>query len=123
VLTNDPSADAVRVYDQANNGKLQSAASYATDGVAGRGHLRRRAGLAAAAARACSRRQEMQVAGIRRVGARVEMIEVGEPRRLVSDEVLLEVMAAGVASWDEFVRTGGWDAGSRHGAGSGPGGR
>ena len=49
----------------------------------------------------------MQVAGIRRLGARVEMIEVGEPRPLAGDEVLLEVKAAGVASWDEFVRTGG----------------
>ena len=55
----------------------------------------------------------MQVAGIRRVGARVEMIEVGEPRPLAGDEVLLEVRAAGVANWDEFVRTGGWDVGAR----------
>ena len=51
----------------------------------------------------------MQVAGIRRLGAQVEMIEVGEPRPLAGDEVLLEVRAAGVANWDEFVRTGGWD--------------
>jgi NADPH:quinone reductase-like Zn-dependent oxidoreductase len=55
----------------------------------------------------------MQVAGIRRVGAQVEMIEVGEPRPLAGDEVLLEVRAAGVANWDEFVRTGGWDVGAR----------
>ena len=55
----------------------------------------------------------MQVAGIRRVGARVEMIEVGEPRPLAGDEVLLEVRAAGVGNWDEFVRTGGWDVGAR----------
>src|SRR3989440_2882129 len=55
----------------------------------------------------------MQVAGIRRLGARVEMIEVGEPRPLAGDEVLLEVRAAGVANWDEFVRTGGWDVGAR----------
>jgi NADPH:quinone reductase-like Zn-dependent oxidoreductase len=54
----------------------------------------------------------MQVAGIRRVGARVELIEVGEPRPLTGDEVLLEVRAAGVANWDEFVRTGGWDVGA-----------
>ena len=32
----------------------------------------------------------MQVAGIPRVGAPVELIEVGEPRPLASDEVLLE---------------------------------
>jgi NADPH:quinone reductase-like Zn-dependent oxidoreductase len=55
----------------------------------------------------------MQVAGIRRLGARVEMLEVAEPRPLAGDEVLLEVKAAGVANWDEFVRTGGWDVGAR----------
>ena len=55
----------------------------------------------------------MQVAGIRRVGARVEMIDVGEPRPLAGDEVLLEVRAAGVGNWDEFVRTGGWDVGAK----------
>jgi NADPH:quinone reductase-like Zn-dependent oxidoreductase len=54
----------------------------------------------------------MRVAGIRRVGAPVEMIEVSGPRPLAADEVLLEVKAAGVANWDEFVRTGGWDVGA-----------
>jgi NADPH:quinone reductase-like Zn-dependent oxidoreductase len=55
----------------------------------------------------------MQVAGIRRVGARIETIELGEPRPLAEDEVLLEVRAAGVGNWDEFVRTGRWDVGAR----------
>ena len=55
----------------------------------------------------------MQVAGICQVGARVEMIEAAEPRPLAGDEVLLEVRAAGVAVWDEFVRTGGWDVGAK----------
>ena len=55
----------------------------------------------------------MQVAGIRRVGARVEMIEAGELRPLAEDEVLLEVRAAGVAVWDESVRTGAWDVGAK----------
>ena len=55
----------------------------------------------------------MQAAGIRRIGDRVEMIEVGEPRPLAGDEVLLEVRAAGVGNWDEFVRTGGWEVGAR----------
>jgi NADPH:quinone reductase-like Zn-dependent oxidoreductase len=55
----------------------------------------------------------MHVAGIRRVGDRVEMMDVGEPRALASDEVLLQVRAAGVANWDEFVRTGSWDVGGR----------
>ena len=54
----------------------------------------------------------MQVAGIRRIGDRVEIIEVSELRPLAGDEVLLEVMAAGVGNWDEFVRTGGWDVGA-----------
>jgi NADPH:quinone reductase-like Zn-dependent oxidoreductase len=55
----------------------------------------------------------MQAAGIRRIGDRVEMIEVGELRPLAGDEVLLEVRAAGVGNWDEFVRTGGWEVGAR----------
>jgi NADPH:quinone reductase-like Zn-dependent oxidoreductase len=36
----------------------------------------------------------------------------GEPRPLADGEVLLEVMAAGVGNWDEFVRVGGWDVGA-----------
>jgi NADPH:quinone reductase-like Zn-dependent oxidoreductase len=55
----------------------------------------------------------MQVAGIRRIGDRVELLEVGELRPLAGDEVLLEVVAAGVGNWDEFVRTGGWEVGAR----------
>jgi NADPH:quinone reductase-like Zn-dependent oxidoreductase len=55
----------------------------------------------------------VQAAGIRRIGGRVEMIEVGELRPLRDDEVLLEVRAAGVGNWDEFVRTGGWEVGAR----------
>jgi NADPH:quinone reductase-like Zn-dependent oxidoreductase len=53
----------------------------------------------------------MQVAGIRELGARVELIEVSEPRSLAPDEVLVEVVTAGVGNWDVFVRTGGWDVG------------
>ena len=100
----------------------EAAASYATDGVDGSTFgapadgqgIPQEAGLRQRLPRGLQQeaeRQEMQVAGMRRVGARVEMIEVGEPRRLASDEALLEVRAAGVASWDEFVRTGGWDVG------------
>ena len=55
----------------------------------------------------------MQVAGIRQVGAGIEMIDVGDPRPLAGDEVLLEVRAAGVGNWDEFIRTGGWDVGAK----------
>jgi NADPH:quinone reductase-like Zn-dependent oxidoreductase len=39
------------------------------------------------------------------------MIDVPGPRPLAEDEVLIEVRAAGVGNWDEFVRTGGWDVG------------
>ena len=53
----------------------------------------------------------MRVAGIRAMGASVEVFEVPEPRQLADDEVLIEVMAAGVGNWDEFARTGGWDVG------------
>ena len=53
----------------------------------------------------------MRVAGIPATSAPVEVFEVTEPRRLADDEVLIEVMAAGVGNWDEFVRTGGWDVG------------
>jgi NADPH:quinone reductase-like Zn-dependent oxidoreductase len=55
----------------------------------------------------------MQVAGIRWVGAQVELLDVDEPRPLAGDEVLVEVAAAGVGNWDEFVRTGSWDVGAR----------
>src|SRR6266851_4470222 len=57
-------------------------------------------------------RRQMQVAGIRKVGAKVDLIEMGEPRPLAGDEVLVEVRAAGVANWDELVRTGCWDVGA-----------
>jgi Alcohol dehydrogenase GroES-like domain len=53
----------------------------------------------------------MRVAGIHAMGAPVEVFEVPEPRQLADDEVLIEVMAAGVGNWDEFARTGGWDVG------------
>src|SRR4051812_8049074 len=57
----------------------------------------------------------MLVAGIRRTGGEVGMIDVPGPRPLAGDEVLIEVRAAGVGNWDEFVRTGGWDVGRRPG--------
>jgi hypothetical protein len=40
----------------------------------------------------------MRVAGIRAMGASVEVVEVPEPRQLADDEVLIEVMAAGVGA-------------------------
>lgn len=49
-------------------------------------------------------------AGVRKIGDPVEPLDV-EERDLRDDEVLIEVRAAGVANWDEIVRTGGWDVG------------
>ena len=54
----------------------------------------------------------MVVAGIRHIGGDVGVIDVPAARPLADDEVLIEVRAAGVGNWDEFVRTGGWDVGS-----------
>lgn len=53
----------------------------------------------------------MLVAGIRRSGEAVETIEMPDPRPPAEDEVLIQVRAAGVANWDDIVRTGGWDVG------------
>jgi len=60
-------------------------------------------------------RQEvgMRAAGIRQSGGPVELLDLPEPRALAADEVLIDVAAAGVANWDDIVRTGGWDVGSR----------
>jgi len=55
----------------------------------------------------------MRAAGIRRIGAAIELLEVPGPRALRPDEVLLDVHACGVGNWDEFARTGGWDLGIR----------
>src|SRR3954464_2581665 len=54
----------------------------------------------------------MLVAGVRRIGGDVGVIDVPRPRPLADDEVLIEVRAAGVGNWDEVARTGGWDVGS-----------
>ncbi|WP_433367484.1 alcohol dehydrogenase catalytic domain-containing protein [Streptosporangium sp. CA-115845] len=53
----------------------------------------------------------MRGAGIRRVGGDVEVLDLPEPRALAADEVLVEVVAAGIGNWDDIVRTGGWDVG------------
>jgi NADPH:quinone reductase-like Zn-dependent oxidoreductase len=55
----------------------------------------------------------MQAAGIEVLGADVRVLELPAPSAPASDEVLISVRAAGVGSWDEFVRVGGWDVGQR----------
>jgi NADPH:quinone reductase-like Zn-dependent oxidoreductase len=53
----------------------------------------------------------MQAAGIDAFGGQVRLLELEAPGSPAPDEVVLSVHAAGVANWDEFVRTGDWDVG------------
>ena len=53
----------------------------------------------------------MRAAGIEAFGGEVTRLELPEPPPLEAGEALIRVRAAGVASWDEIVRTGGWDVG------------
>src|SRR3954454_22893252 len=53
----------------------------------------------------------MQAAGISEFGGAVGRIDLPDPRPLADDEVLIEIQAAGVGNWEEFVRTGDWDVG------------
>src|SRR5437660_6732414 len=50
-------------------------------------------------------------AGIEAFGDDVALLELPEPPPLETGQVLIEVKAAGVGNWEEFVRTGGWDVG------------
>src|SRR5919199_6771000 len=53
----------------------------------------------------------MLAAGVEELAAAVETIDLPDPRPPAGDEVLIEARAAGVANWDELVRTGQWDVG------------
>ena len=53
----------------------------------------------------------MRAAGISEFGGAVGRIDLPDPRPLADDEVLIEIRAAGVGNWEEFVRTGDWDVG------------
>ena len=53
----------------------------------------------------------MKGAGIREIGGQVQLLELPDPPNPKPDEIVIEVRAAGVANWDEIVRTGGWDVG------------
>lgn len=53
----------------------------------------------------------MRAAGISEFGGAVGPIDLPDPRPLADDEVLIEIRAAGVGNWEEFVRTGQWDVG------------
>ena len=53
----------------------------------------------------------LRAAGIQAFGDEVALLELPEPPPLETGQVVIEVKAAGVANWDEFVRTGDWDVG------------
>jgi NADPH:quinone reductase-like Zn-dependent oxidoreductase len=55
----------------------------------------------------------MQAAGVTQLGGPVMLLELPGPGRPGPGEVLLDVRASGAGNWDEFVRTGGWDTGTR----------
>ena len=56
-------------------------------------------------------RVSLRAAGIEAFGDDVALLELPEPPPLETGQVLIEVKAAGVGNWEEFVRTGGWDVG------------
>src|SRR3954464_14614077 len=53
----------------------------------------------------------LRAAGVEACGDDVALLELREPRALETGQVLIEVKAAGVGNWEEFVRTSGWDVG------------
>jgi NADPH:quinone reductase-like Zn-dependent oxidoreductase len=55
----------------------------------------------------------MRAAGVRDFGLTVEPLDVPEPIGPASDEVLIDVRAAGVANWDDLIRTGVWAVGGQ----------
>jgi NADPH:quinone reductase-like Zn-dependent oxidoreductase len=54
----------------------------------------------------------MIAAGITELGGAVNGLELPDPPPPASGEAVIEVRAAGVANWDDIVRTGGWDTGA-----------
>jgi NADPH:quinone reductase-like Zn-dependent oxidoreductase len=55
----------------------------------------------------------MRAAGVREFGLAVEPFDVPEPVGPSSDEVLIDVRAAGVGNWDDLIRTGAWAIGGQ----------
>src|SRR4029453_14036480 len=53
----------------------------------------------------------LRAAGIEAFGDDVVCLELPGPPALEAGQVLIDVKAAGVGNWEEFVRTGGWDVG------------
>jgi NADPH:quinone reductase-like Zn-dependent oxidoreductase len=55
----------------------------------------------------------MRAAGIRAFGGPIEPLELPEPPEPTRNEVLIDVIGAGIGNWDDLVRTGAWDVGIR----------
>ena len=53
----------------------------------------------------------LRAVGIEEFGGEVAPLALPEPPPLETGQVLIDVKAAGVGNWEEFVRTGGWDVG------------
>ena len=53
----------------------------------------------------------MRAAGITALGEPVQIFEVDELAPPAADEVIIDVVAAGVGNWDELVRVGSWRVG------------
>jgi NADPH:quinone reductase-like Zn-dependent oxidoreductase len=53
----------------------------------------------------------LRAAGIETYGSGVVSLELPEPPPLEAGQVLIGVKSAGVANWDDIVRTGDWDVG------------
>src|SRR6188472_4517317 len=53
----------------------------------------------------------LRAAGVEAYRDEVTLLELPEPRPPGPGEVAIEVRAAGVGNWEEFVRTGDWDVG------------
>jgi NADPH:quinone reductase-like Zn-dependent oxidoreductase len=53
----------------------------------------------------------MRVAGISAFGEPVEILQVDELSPPAADEVLIDVIAAGIGNWDDLVRIGSWQVG------------
>jgi NADPH:quinone reductase-like Zn-dependent oxidoreductase len=51
------------------------------------------------------------VAGVKALGEPVQIFEVDEPATPAADEVLIDVVTAGIGNWDELVRIGSWQVG------------
>ena len=53
----------------------------------------------------------MRAAGVTALGGSVEILELDEVAQPAADEVVIEVVAAGIGNWDDLVRIGSWQIG------------